>query len=213
MLASVASTGGFAVQLKAGGHLAFPNVQGIPRSGATLTLSLRFSNDFQEGGEAITALANENESQSDVQQHGMGHVGGYAVRMGALDGPVVANCSVATGATVVSCPLEMNSDGGARGYDLFLVPLLQPSTRPLAAQAQGELVPAVDWFQIQNTYQTRRLKSAAAVPLKTDEAETEAGAGGLVPTRLRVEYQRTPLLGLDVLPLASRGLSSPPAAD
>lgn len=179
--------GGFAVQLKVDGHLAFPNVQGIPRSGATLALSLCPSDDFEEGGEAIK---NEKESERNLQHHGVGHTRGYAVRRGALDGPIVANCSVATGVTVVSCPLEMNSDGGPRGYDLFLVPLVQPSTRPFA-QAHGEPVPAVDWFQIHNAYQARRLKM--------DETETEIGAGGLVPTRLRIEYQRTPLLGLDVL--------------
>ena len=120
------------MQLKAGGHLAFPNVQGIPRSGGTLTLSL-----WSGGPDA-------------AYQYKQGHGGGYAVRSGALsDGPVVANCSVAAGAISVSCPLEMKSDGGARGHDLFLVPL-QSTRLGAATHVQDELglVPAVDWFQV-----------------------------------------------------------------
>jgi alpha-L-rhamnosidase len=49
--------------------------------------------------------------------------------------------------------------------------------------------------------------ATTAIPLKTDEAGAEAGV--LAPTRLRVEYRRTPLLGLDVpAPRFSWALSS-----
>ena len=85
---------------------------------------------------------------------------------GALDGPVVANCSGVTAeALSVSCPLEIRRDGGAgainstRGHDLFLVAVddgVKAMRRPqlqAAAATEDDAPPptpasAVDWLQI-----------------------------------------------------------------